>query len=101
MSKYVTNFTGLVALNEGLSEKCKEIYTDLVDPSCGYELSDRGVFKILEDGKVRPNQLFALSLSYPVLDVNSKEAKTRINEALEILINNIYTKYVIFYVIYN
>ena len=30
MSKYVTNFTGLVALNEELSEKCKEIYTELV-----------------------------------------------------------------------
>ena len=50
MSKYVTNFTGLVALNEELSEKCREIYTDhLVDPSCGYELSDRGVFTVLED----------------------------------------------------
>ena len=57
MSKYVTNFTGLVALNEGLSEKCKEIYTDLVDPSCGYELNDRGVFKILEDGKVTVDKL--------------------------------------------
>ena len=57
MSKYVTNFTGLVALNEKLSEKCIEIYTELVDPSCGYELSDSGVFKILEDGKITVDKL--------------------------------------------
>ena len=63
MSKYVTNFTGLVALNEGLSEKCREIYTDLVDPSCGYELNDRGVFKILEEKLLLINCLMYVMLS--------------------------------------
>ena len=33
------------------------------------------LYDVLGDSKIRPNQLFALSLSYPVIDPNSEEAK--------------------------
>ena len=45
------------------------------------------LYDVLEDGKVRPNQLFALSLSYPVLDVNSKEAKEMFETVTKKLLN--------------
>ena len=40
-----------------------------------YNKRRKCLYDVLGDSKIRPNQLFALSLSYPVLDVNSKEAK--------------------------
>ena len=49
--------------------------------------SKKCLYDVLEDGKVRPNQLFALSLSYPVLDVNSKEAKEMFETVTKKLLN--------------
>ena len=48
------NYTGLSALYDKLSQACKEVYegNEFIDPSCGYEINDRGVFKLLEDGKI-------------------------------------------------
>ena len=53
------NYTGLSALYDKLSDKCKEVYegAEIIDPSCGYEVSDRGVFKLLEDGKITVDKL--------------------------------------------
>ena len=52
-----------------------------------YNKSKKCLYDVLEDGKVRPNQLFALSLSYPVLDVNSKEAKEMFETVTKKLLN--------------
>ena len=53
------NYTGLSALYDKLSDKCKEVYegVEFIDPSCGYEINDRGVFKLLEDGKITVDKL--------------------------------------------
>ena len=34
------NYTGLSALYDKLSDKCKEVYegAEIIDPSCGYEI---------------------------------------------------------------
>ena len=37
------------------------------------------MYDVLGDSKIRPNQLFALSLSYPVIDANSEIAKEIVN----------------------
>ena len=53
------NYTGLSALYDKLSQACKEVYegNEFIDPSCGYEINDRGVFKLLEDGKITVDKL--------------------------------------------
>ncbi len=40
-----------------------------------YNPRKKCLYDVLGDGKVRPNQLFALSTTYPVLDLKSEEAK--------------------------
>ena len=53
------NYTGLSALYDKLSKACKEVYegNEFIDPSCGYEINDMGVFKLLEDGKITVDKL--------------------------------------------
>ena len=43
---------------------------------------------VVGDNKVRPNQLFALSLTYPVIDPNSEIAENIINTVEKKLLNN-------------
>lgn len=45
------------------------------------------LYDVLGDGKIRPNQLFALSLTYPVLDPTSEEAKSVIKVVETMLLN--------------
>ncbi len=45
------------------------------------------LYDVLGDGKIRPNQLFALSLTYPVLDPQSEEAKSVIKVVETMLLN--------------
>jgi len=40
-----------------------------------YNKKRKCLYDVLGDSKIRPNQLFALSLSYPVIDPRSEEAK--------------------------
>ena len=42
----------------------------------------------MDDGKIRPNQLFALSLTYPVLDPTSAEAKEMFETVTKKLLNS-------------
>ena len=53
------NYTGFSALYDKLSQACKDVYegVEIIDPSCGYEVNDRGVFKLLEDGKITVDKL--------------------------------------------
>ena len=46
------------------------------------------LYDVLGDGKIRPNQLFALSLTYPVLDPTSSEAKEMFETVSKKLLNN-------------
>ncbi len=57
-----------------LADKCKESFNTKF-----YNEKKKCLFDVLGDEKVRPNQLFALSLTYPVLDINSYITKNVIS----------------------
>lgn len=57
-----------------LANKCKDSFN-----SKFYNKEKKCLYDVLGDSKIRPNQLFALSLSYPVVDPNSEEAKESLN----------------------
>lgn len=57
-----------------LAKKCKESFNKKF-----YNERKECLYDVLGDSKVRPNQLFALSLSYPVVEPNSDIAKNVIN----------------------
>ena len=62
--------------------KCKKSFIEKF-----YNKKRKCLYDVLGDKKIRPNQLFALSLSYPVLDVNSEEAKTMFYTVTKKLLN--------------
>ena len=45
------------------------------------------LYDVLGDSKIRPNQLFALSLTYPVIEADSEEAKNIISVVEKKLLN--------------
>ena len=46
------------------------------------------LYDVLGDSKIRPNQLFAFSLTYPIMDFNSRETKNSIKIIEEKLLND-------------
>ncbi len=59
---------------KNLAEKCKESFNEKF-----YNEKKKCLYDVLGDVRIRPNQLFALSLSYPVIDPDSKVAKNMIS----------------------
>ena len=59
---------------KAIAEKCKSSFEEKF-----YHEESKCLYDVLGDGKIRPNQLFALSLTYPVIEPNSFIA----NEILE------------------
>ena len=57
-----------------LAKKCKESFNEKF-----YNKKRKCLYDLLGDSKIRPNQLFALSLLYPVVDPNSEIAKNIID----------------------
>ena len=57
-----------------LAQKCQKSFNEKF-----YNKKRKCLYDVLGDPKIRPNQLFALSLSYPVIDVKSDEAKEMLN----------------------
>ena len=53
-----------------------------------YNKKRKCLYDVLGDSKIRPNQLFALSLTYPVLDPKSEIAKEMFNTTTKKLLNN-------------
>lgn len=53
-----------------------------------YNKRRKCLYDVLGDNKIRPNQLFALSLTYPVIDCNSEEAKNIFQVVTDKLLNN-------------
>lgn len=66
-----------------MAEKTKQAFNEKF-----YNKKRKCLYDVLGDGKIRPNQLFALSLSYPVIDCNSEEANNIINVVTSKLLNN-------------
>ncbi len=67
-----------------LAEKVKKSFNKKF-----YNKDKKCLYDVLGDPKIRPNQLFALSLSYPVIDPNSKKAE----EIIEVVNKKLYTKH--------
>ncbi len=67
---------------EKLAIKCKSSFE-----SKFYNKRRKCLYDVVGDGKIRPNQLFALSLTYPVLDPISNEAKEMIETVTKKLLN--------------
>lgn len=53
-----------------------------------YNKRRKCLYDVIGDGKIRPNQLFALSLSYPVINANSKIAENIMNVVDKKLLTN-------------
>lgn len=71
-----------------LARKCKKSFNEKF-----YNAKRKCLYDVVSDeknsdGKIRPNQLFALSLTYPVVDINSEKAYNIINVVEKKLLNN-------------
>lgn len=53
-----------------------------------YNKKRKCLYDVIGDSKIRPNQLFALSLTYSVIDCNTEEAKNIFNVVTTKLLNN-------------
>lgn len=67
-----------------MSNKCKRNFKAKF-----YNEKKKCLYDVIGDSKIRPNQLFALSLTYPVIDTNSKIAK----EIFEVATKKLKNKY--------
>lgn len=74
--KLVTKYEGKdeAKLYGELAEKTKKSFEDKF-----YNKRRKALFDVLGDSKLRPNQLFALSTTYPVIDANSEMAEEIFN----------------------
>ena len=68
---------------EELAEKCKKSFEKEF-----YNQKRKCLYDVIGDGKIRPNQLYSLSLTYPVIDANSEIAKNIISVVEKKLLNN-------------
>ena len=68
---------------EELAEKCRESFVKQF-----YNEKRKCLYDVIGDAKIRPNQLFALSLKYPVIDPTSEIAKNIINVVEKKLLNS-------------
>lgn len=65
-----------------LAEKCKKSFEEKF-----YQKRRKCLYDVIGDKKIRPNQLFALGLSYPVLDCSSEKAKEVFSTVTKKLLN--------------
>ena len=68
---------------DDMAEKCKESF--IVE---FYNPKKKCLFDYIGNSQIRPNQLFALSLTYPVIDVNSEIAQNILETVEKKLLNN-------------
>lgn len=66
-----------------LAKKCKKSFKEKF-----YNAKRKCLYDVVGDSKIRPNQLFALSLTYPIIEPNSEEAYNIINVVEKKLLNN-------------
>ena len=66
-----------------MAEKCKKSFNEKF-----YNKRRKCLYDVLGDSKIRPNQLFSLSLTYPVIDPASDIAKEIFDTVTKKLLNN-------------
>ena len=65
------------------AKKCKKSFNEKF-----YNKRRKCLYDVLGDSKIRPNQLFSMSLTYQVIDTNSEEAQNIMNIVEKKLLNN-------------
>lgn len=72
------------------AQKCKELAekTKLSFNDKFYNKRKKCLYDVIGDSKVRPNQLFALSLTHPIIDPSSQVAKNIMDVVTKKLLNN-------------
>ena len=65
-----------------LAENCKIAFNNRF-----YNARRKSLYDVLGDNKIRPNQLFAFSLTYPIIEPNSEIANNVINTVEKKLLN--------------
>ncbi len=73
----------MVKKYKGIAESCKVAFRKQF-----YYEKKKCLYDVLGDKKIRPNQLFALSLTYPVLEPNSREANQMLITVQKKLLNS-------------
>ena len=68
---------------KNLAKKCKKAFNEKF-----YNPKRKCLYDVLGDKKIRPNQLFSLSLTYPVVEPNSEQAYNILNIVEKKLLNN-------------
>ena len=66
-----------------LAKQCKESFNKKF-----YNGRRKSLYDVIGDSKIRPNQLYSMSLTYPVLDVTSEKATNVLNTVEKKLLNN-------------
>ena len=66
-----------------MADKCKKSFNEKF-----YNKRRKCLYDVLGDNKIRPNQLFSISLTYPVIDPSSEMAKEIFNTVTKKLLNN-------------
>ena len=66
-----------------MAAKCQNAFVEKF-----YNKKRKCLYDVLGDSKIRPNQLFSLSLTYPVLDPNSDIAKEMLETVTKKLLNS-------------
>ena len=66
-----------------LAEKCKKSFEEKF-----YNEDTQCLYDVLDDSKIRPNQLYALSLTYPILDLDTEIADNIIKTVEKKLLNS-------------
>ncbi len=65
-----------------LASKCKKTFTEKF-----YNLKRKCLYDVVGDSRIRPNQIFSLSLTYPVIEPDSKIAEEVFNTVTKKLLN--------------
>ena len=68
---------------EKMAIKCKNAFEEKF-----YNKKRKCLYDVIGDSKIRPNQLFALSLTYPILNPNSIQAKEMFETVTKKLLNS-------------
>ena len=85
MEELTTHFETKAKANKyrEMARKCKKSFEEKF-----YNKRRKCLYDVLGDNKIRPNQLFALSLTYPVIDPKSEIAKEMFETVTKKLLNN-------------
>lgn len=85
MEEITTKFFGkkFAKPYKDMAKKCKKSFEEKF-----YQKRRKCLYDVIGDKKIRPNQLFAIGLSYPVLDCASDEAKEVLSTVTKKLLNS-------------